>query len=553
MRPNLRESVLASVLLVAAACGGGKKEAEKPTEGKAPVAEAPGTAAQALPQIPSQPSPLPGVVLAAVSVGDPQGQLASIANYADAVQPGFGAMLAPAQLLQGVAAVVGAPGLDGADLSKPLHLLLLDPQKGGGQSLLVVAVADQQKLAGTVGGNAMMQVHGGYAAIGSGAALQAASPYALSNLAKTTPPKNPHATIYVNRIMESYGPQLDAQLRMSMGQNPKAAEKKVAEGVVSLLSSIERIEGDLEANGQVATASFAVHPQQGSTLAKWSGLQKPSDYSVASRLPPGQWLLVAAGRVDWGPLQGFLSDMAAAQGKPEMAEWMGVFGQDVALALLAKEDKTVRVAGLVAVSDAKKLGGLIGAYVKKMSAQPTPMDSMEVTAKANAYKTGGASLHGITIKPSAQSADAEKKEFEKVFGKGGIKSYFGLAGDWMVFSLDKDKPAKALAARLVQGSKSKQPKSSLAQSFDKALADSKTRNESGVMVFDLAAVAPDPSVAKGAEIALGVGFEGPIMRSRITVPPATLRFFVQQRMGGGQPAQPAPPPAEGGKKKGKGK
>ena len=540
MRANLRVSLVASVVLVAAACGGGKKEAEKPADSPGAAAEAEGAGEPRLPAIPARPAPLPGTVLAAVSVGDPQGQLASMAAYADAVQPGFGAMLAPSQLVQGAAAVVGAPGLDGVDLSKPLHLLLLDPQKGGGQALLVVGVADQRKMAGTVGGGAMLQVHGGYAAIGNPAALQAASPYALSNLAKSAPPKNPHAVIYMTRIMESFGPQLDATLRESMGGDPKPAEKKVADGLVKMMSSIERIEGDVEATGQIATASFAVFPQQGSPLAQWSGLQKPSDYTVASRLPAGAWLMVAAGRIDWGPMQGFMADMAAAQGKPDMAEWIGVFGQEVALALLAKEDKTVRMAGLVAVSDAKKLGGLVADYVKKMAAQPTPMDSMEVTAKASAYRTGGAALHGITIKPGAQTPAEEKKEFEKVFGKGGIKSYFGLAGNWMVFSLDKDKPAKGLAAKLVQNSKSKQPRSALAKSFENALADSKTRNESGIMVFDLAAVAPDPATAKGAEVTLGLGFEGPVMRSRITIPPATMRFFLQQRMGGGM--QPAPPP-----------
>ena len=546
MRPNLRKSVLASVLLVAAACGGGKKDAEKPPGGEAAGEQAEGAGdEQRLPSIPNEPAPLPNTVLAAVSVGDPQGQLASMASYADAVQPGFGAMLAPSQLVQGAAAVVGAPGLDGVDLSKPLYLLLLDPQKGGGQALLVAAVADQRKMAGTVGGGAALQIHGGYAAIGTAAALQAASPYALSNLVKTTPPKSPHAVIYMTRIMESFGPQLDATLRQSMGGDPKPAEKKVAEGLIKALSSVERIEGDIEASGQIATASFAVYPVQGSALAQWSGLQKPSDYTVASRLPAGQWLMVAAGRIDWGPLQGFMSDLAAAQGKPEMAEWIGVFGQEVALALLAKEDKTVRMAGLVAVTDAKKLGDLIVGYVKKMASAPTPMDSMEVTAKANAYRTGGAALHGITIKPSAQTSPEEKKEFEKVFGKGGIKSYFGLAGSWMVFSLDKDKPARTLAAKLVSNSKSKQPKSALAQTFEKALADSRTRNESGIMVFDLASVAPDPAAAKGAEVTLGLGFEGPVMRSRVTIPPATLRFFVQQQMRGSQqPPPPPPPPAK---------
>ncbi len=162
-----------------------------------------------------------------------------------------------------------------------------------------------------------------------------------------------------------------------------------------MLSSVERIEGDLEASGQLATASFAVYPVQGSGLAAWSGMQKPSDYSVASRLPAGSWLMVAAGRIDSGPLQGFAKEMADAQGKPEMAEWIGVFGQEVAFALLAKEDKTVRMAGLVAVTDAKKLGDLIAGYIKKMAAQPTPMDSMEVTAKAKRLPHGrrGAARH----------------------------------------------------------------------------------------------------------------------------------------------------------------
>lgn len=548
MRPNLRESLLASVILVAAACGGGKKDAEKPPGGETAGEQAEGAGdEQRLPAIPDKPAPLPNTVLGAISVGDPQGQLTAMAAYADAVQPGFGAMLSPAQLVQGAAAMVGAPGLDGVDLSKPLHIILLDPQKGGGQALMVAAVADQGKMAGTVGGGAVLQIHGGYAAIGTASALQAASPYGLSNLAKTTPPKNPHVVIYMTRIMESFGPQLDATLRQSMGGDPKPAEKKVAEGLIKTLSSVERIEGDLEATGQLATASFAVHPVQGSGLAQWSGLQKPSDYSVASRLPAGSWLMVAAGRIDWGPLQGFMAEMAKADGKPEMAEWMGVFGQEVAFALLAREDKTVRMAGLVAVTDGKKLGELIAGYIKQMAAQPKAMDSMEVTAKANAYRTGGAALHGITIKPSAQTSPEEKKEFEKVFGKGGIKSYFGLAGSWMVFSLDKDKPAKALAAKLVQNSKSRQPKSALTDTFEKAVADSKTRNESGVMVFDLSAAAPDPAAAKGAEITLGLGFEGPVMRSRVTIPPATLRFFVQQQMRGSQ--QPPPPPPPPAKKK----
>jgi hypothetical protein len=220
---------------------------------------------------------------------------------------------------------------------------------------------------------------------------------------------------------------------------------------------------------------------------------------------------------------------------------MNVLGQEIGVALLAKEDRTVRAAGLFAIADDAKAGQLLKDYVAKMAAQPHDMDGMQVKAKANAYKTGGASLHGITVQPGAQASPEEKKEFEKAFGKAGLKSYFGVAPGWMVFSLDKDKGAKALAAKLVSSAKSKQPKSSLAATFEKALADSKTRNESGVVVFDLSAVAADPAQAQGAEITMGFGFDGPVMRSRFTIPPATFRFFVQQQMrGGGAPPPPSP-------------
>jgi hypothetical protein len=544
MRPNLREILPAFVLVLAVACGGSKKgDTEKPGAGGGdPVAEGGAGEEQRLPEIPSSPAPLPNTVMATLSVGEPQAQLASLAAYADAVQPGFGAMLAPAQLIQGVAAVVGAPGLDGVDLTKPLHLLLLDPQKGGGQALLVVAIADKQKMAGSVGGGAVMQEHGGYAAIGAGAALLAASPYALSNLAKTRPPKHPHGVIYMNRIMESYGPQLDAQLRASMGSSPAAAEKLAAEGMIKMLSSIERIEGDLEASAQVATASFALVPQKGSILAEWGTMQKPSDYSVASRLPAGTWLMVAAGSVDWTPVKAFFTELANAQSRPELAEWISVLGTDVALALLAKEDKTLRMVGMAAVTDGAKLGQLVKDYVTKMAAAPKQMDSMQVTAKANAFRTGGATLHGITIQPGAQASAEEKKEFQKIFGKGGLKSYFGVSGNWLVFSLDKDKPSRSAAAKLVQNAKAKQPKSGLSEAFEKALAESKSRNESGVMVFDLSAIADDPAKAKGAEVTFGFGFDGPVMRSRVTVPPDTIRFFMEQRGGGAAPPPPPPQP-----------
>ncbi len=533
----LRRLATLSLLLAVAACGGGSKN-DGTTPGALASADgdAPGGGAAAeptrLPDIPPSPAAMPDGVLATVSIGDPQGQLTQLGAFGDAVRPGVGAMVGT-QFMASVASIVGVPGLAGYDLARPVHVVVFDPQRGGADFLLVVAVQNEQQLVGSVGGGSMVQVHDGYAAIGRGAALMAGSPYALSNLAKTTPPKEVHAVLHINRLMDAYRPRLEQELQKSFGASNTAAERQVAEGMLKVVSSIDRIEATIEASATSATVSFNVFPRQDSALAAWSSAQQPASYDVAARLPKGPWLMVAAGRIDFAPMKEFWSSLAAAQGNAKLAEWFNAVGKEIAFAVWGKK-QAIRMAGMVEVVDAKLLTGLMNEYVKQMAAAPKKMDSMQVTAKANAHKAGGASLHGITIQPGADAAPEQKKEWEALYGKGGMQSYFGLAGSWLVFALDKDKEAKPLAAKVVAGAKAKKaPKSTLGGMFDRAVADSKARKESGVMAFDIAAVATDPVAAKGAEVTAGLGFEGPVIKTRVTVSPQTASVLIDSAMRGG--------------------
>jgi hypothetical protein len=453
------------------------------------------------------------------------------------MQPGMGAMVG-ANFLPALSGMVGAPGLDGYDLSRPLHIIILDPKKGGGELLLVMGVADQQKLTGSVGGDAMVQVHEGFAAIGKGPALVAASPYALSNLAKAQTAAHPVAVIHMNRIMDSYGQDVLRQLKEGMGASKTPAEMKAADAMVKALNSVEKIQAELQASAQTATLAVSVIPVSGSVLAQWGQMQKPSDYSVAARLPAAQWLMVAAGHIELGPMASFWADIAAAQGNQAVGDLFAAFGQDVAIAMWVKE-KAVRVAGLAAVKQGadKNIATFLTEYAKRMAKDPKAMDSMEVTSKPNAYKTGGASLHEITVKPGKTTDAAAAKEFTATFGKGGIKSYFGVAGSWMVFALDKATAARPLAAKAVSGATAKTPKGALAKPFADAIAESKQRKESGIIAFDLSQIAKDPKTAKGAHVTLGLGFAGPVLHGRMTIPPATGRFMMQQ-MGGGMAPMP---------------
>ena len=531
------------LFVAAAACGGGQKTGTTPAAGGGAGGEgqaaaqgaeqgaAGGGATQALPAIPAQPAAMPEALLATISVGDPQGQLTQVAAYADAVNPGFGAMIAPAQMLRMLGASVGVPSLDGVDLTKPIYLLLLDPQKGGGQALLVVGVGNETQLTGSVGGGSMVQVHDGFAAIGKGASLTAASPYALSNLIKNAPPKEPHVVVYMSRIMDSYGAQFEAQMRESMG-NKSGPERMAAEGIHKAFRSIDRIEASLEASAANATASVSFYPVQGSALATWSGSQKPADYDVAARLPAGPWLMVAADNIDWTPLNSFLTQLAQAQGKPELAEWFGAVGHEMAFALYAKKNEAVRAAGVVSAKDPAKLKQLLTTYIKMMAQKAPDMDSMKVTAKASGYSTGGAKLAEITVKPGPKTDADDKASFEKQFGKAGLKSYVGVTGNWLVFSFDKASSAKKLTAKLVRSAKAKKPRSSLGGQIEGALSESKTRKESGVLVFDMAAISTDKAAAKGATVTVGLGFEGSTVKSRISVPPQVLKLAFMMRSQG---------------------
>ena len=381
--------------LAAIACGGGTKDSHTTPGGMAAAEdEAPaGDAAQPtrLPEIPASPAPMPDAVLATVSIGDPQGQLTQLGAFGDAVQPGIGAMVGT-QAMGGLASIVGVPGLAGYDMTRPIHVVVFDPQQGGADFLLVVAVKNEQQLVGSVGGGSMVQVHDGYAAVGRGAALLAGSAYALSNLAKTTPPKELHAVLHMNRVMDRYRPRLERELQQSMGRSNTDAERKAAEGMLKALSSIERIEASIEASATSATVSMNVFPTQGSTLATWASAQQPASYDVAGRLPKGPWLMVAAGRIDWSPMKEFWTALAEAQGNAKLSEWFSAVGKEIAFAVWAKKS-AIRMAGLAEVVNGKLLTDLMKAYVVEMAAKPK--------------KAKGAASRGFSTRSAHASAAAK--------------------------------------------------------------------------------------------------------------------------------------------------
>ncbi len=148
MRARGRHLVLA-LALVAAAGGGKATPPPAPSARPAALAPAPAPAlalapVDELPTIPASPQPAPADLLATASIGDPIAVVTALVAYADAVQPGIGAMVTPASLIQ----MATAQGLDlaGVDLTRPAQAFLLDPGAHPDPVVVVVAVADERAL-----------------------------------------------------------------------------------------------------------------------------------------------------------------------------------------------------------------------------------------------------------------------------------------------------------------------------------------------------------------------------------------------------------------------
>jgi hypothetical protein len=545
-RSNLWLGALALVSL--AACGGGQKTDTTPPAGggsgdQTAVADQGGDAAMTatapLPEIPAEPAAEPDAVLAVISLGDPTGQLSEMGGFVDAVQPGMGAMLNAQQLVGGVASLVGAPGLEGLALDKPMYALVLDPKASGGSMLLVAGVSNEAALKASLAGSAEVIVHDGWAAIGSRGS-HIASPYALSNLVKQSVPKELAATIHVKRLMTSFGPEIEGAMRQGFGPSQNPAEVKSAEAVLSVLSQIERLEGTMSANASGMTMSGWMVPVAQSHLAEFAAMQQPTDYGFAARLGAGAWPVFVASHLDLTPFKDFMVAIAEAQGGPsaQMAQVFDAFGKDFAAGVGMSDKGLPRLAVLASLADGKAVATVLDGFAKTMKG-PQAWDSMTATVKAGALKVKGGSMHEVTFTPGPDASAEDKKEHAAKWGKAGMKLYMGVVGNWMTAVLDKDSKKAAKQLATAAGAAKVAPK--FGKHLAAAIAESVERKESALFVIDLQMIAmagkaehgDAAAKAKMQELpgaAFGLGFDGGKIGAHFRLPIEQVKALAQQGM-----------------------
>jgi hypothetical protein len=538
---RLKSGLGALALVALAACGGGSKNETTtplpPEHGAGDPLAQPGDTAP-LPAVPDQPAAEPASVIAVVSLGDPAGQLAQFAAFADAVQPGMGAMLNLNQFMPMLAGAVGAPGLDGYAVDKPMYVIALDPKASGGSALLVFGVGDPARLKGSVGGSAELMIHKGFAAVGSRGSLRAAAPWALSNLVSQAPPAELAMVVHMRRFMAGQGAEIEQMLRSSMGPSQRPEELKIAEGVFSVVQQVDRFEGLLAAGPAGLTASGWLVPVAQTKLEAFAATQQPTDYGFAARLPAGEWPMLYAARLDFGPFKSFFVEVAQAQGGPaaQVGQIFDMLGTEHAIALGMKNGAP-RVAASIGLTDGKAVAALLDAAMKEMAkGGPQPWDSMLATIKAGSLKVKGGALHEVTFAPGADASPEEKKDHARMWARG-MKLFVGVAGNALVAALDQDskKTAQELAGNVGKAAKPRYGKHTSA-----AIAASVERKESALFLMDVALWAiiekgkaeakGDPKAGDLPPVSIGMGFEGGRVAGRFHLPIEQVKSLVRSGM-----------------------
>jgi hypothetical protein len=495
--------------------------------------------------------PEPADLLLVVSAAAPRAVLERGAAYAEAVKPGAGAGFSEAMLLQGLAATVGASRLQGLDLGKPLHLLLLDPRVQPKPVVLVAGVADEARIKALTGPS--VRVVNGVALIGAEPALAIVADHALW-LAGRPAPAAPTLSLSPGKLVERYRKEIGdfrTQMgRLMAGQSPgmgKILEVEI-DLFLELADQTDRLAFLIDVTPADAWLELGLRPKAGTPFAGFVAAQKPGvDDSLLALLPPVEKpSMVMAGRWDMGPMRAPLLDLAfgvyeeMAGRKLEPAErqrWnemIDLFDGRLAAVSWSTEDGRFQMQELLGVSDGPKLA----AYARELfPAETKPFELMGMKMSLSG-KPEAATHAGVTISEYRFAVDLsalpemQRAITEKMYGPDGLAMH--AAGFDKAFVLGMGPEAMAGLPALIDGARAG-TRSPPPAPVAKVMKEAAGRKASFVAVMDLAqTMAPLTGKVMPAS-ASGLSMEGGVtdgaFRLRVAMPAAHVAE-VGRAMGG---------------------
>ena len=388
---------------------------------------------------PAKPDPRPPNLIVDVARSSST-SLDGLRAFVDAIQPGAGAMLDEAKLLR---------PLDGIDLTKPMHLLVVD--RGDERGVVVLAKIGDQKVLDTVQSPASIEKRNGWALIGKQPFLRDVTSYAFSTLVTAPAPAKPTATVYLPRVLALHAKEVDKG-REQFGAGMTGSMAVLMQGYFDALLSIARdtdeVRATLDASGAQGAIDLAFAPRPGSRLAAFIAAQKPGDFSLLAKLPDESAAMVIAGHLVLGPYHdGFVAAMAAIYQIPatsiakELEAIMNAANGDIAM--------TVRLGGgmamtqLIGMRDVAAANTALDRIHDKLGAgMKLDMGTTSATLKAidPAVDHDGVKLRRFDVVYDVSSAPPAQQQVAAVMVPPGsvMHDAIGAFDHWLVFAMGAD-------------------------------------------------------------------------------------------------------------------
>ncbi len=532
---------LIAVMSLAAACGGSTKQAAPPAVPDQPVPTEPTIPDEveaALPAIPSSPAPAPDGLFVTAHADNPSALIAAIGTFADAIQPGVKAMFTT-ELLVATAASEGID-LRGVDLTRPVRVIMLDPSRYPQPLVAVVGVADQAALgAAATQIDMRMQVHNGFAAIGTADALIAAGGYALTTLATAPIPTVPTMEVNVAAVMQRHGAAVAAKINDIASAADPAQREMIAKTMqlyAGLLDQLAALTVTLELVGDHASVVMRMAPRSGTALATFIGKQGPATFALLDQLPGG--IVTMGGRLDlqqiWAAMGEMMAPMMASTygaGAPTVMafwkQWTELETGETAMSIDVTK-QAFGASGLWEVAAPAAAAAMWSDYLAAIAKSPMPT----VAFVPSSSKHRGVKLSMVAVTPDKSMPDDQRAIYQRMGGT--LRFGFAVVDKRVALGIGTDAAARVKA--LIDLSKGAVKKKARPSPLAPVVAEAKRRGESYLFTIDLEAMksqfasmlgngpGPMPSGVNEPS-AFAVGTADGALTWRITVPAAQAKII----------------------------
>jgi hypothetical protein len=247
------------------------------------------------------------------------------------------------ELTSSLARMVGAPGVDGIDLKRPMAIVLVDPRRGSRPALWAFEVQDEKrfaesmKAAPSVASRRLKKA----VVLGGPDAVGLAGDYALSRL-KNAPQEGLRGRLFVQPVWSAYGAQANLVKALISGQAqggagmPPATMGKIFDSLFSGIEQSEELGLEAGAKAGVFEATLALTARAGTPLDVFVAAQRPSDFSLVGKLAQQDATFLVAGHLEVAnAAEGFadwtFGEAADPKTRAQRVEWMRACSGDIAL------------------------------------------------------------------------------------------------------------------------------------------------------------------------------------------------------------------------------